>query len=96
MEKPNIFVIESFTIKPPKTVTKLSNLKIITQKPSKIKSYTESKAADCGLQLDIIKKHILPKKCSQRYKTKILYSKMYDEQLNLARLSFKKKLCEIA
>ena len=42
-------------------------------------AYTESKASDRTLQLDIIKRHILPEKCSQRYKTKLVNSKKYDE-----------------
>ena len=31
----------------------------------------ESKAVDSMLQLDLIKRHILPKKCSQSYDIKI-------------------------
>ena len=54
-EKPNIFDIESVTIEHWKTVTKLPKPKIITQLPNKIKTYIESKVADCTLQSDIIK-----------------------------------------
>ena len=54
----------------PKTVTKLSKPikqpKIISQQLNKRKSHTESKTADHMLHLDLIKRHILPKKCSQR------------------------------
>ena len=48
-EKPDIFDIESITIEHPKIVIKLSKSKIITQKLNKIKTYTESKAADLTL-----------------------------------------------
>ena len=51
---------ESVTIEHRKTATKLSKPKIINQQPNKIKTYIESKAADCTLQSDIIKKRILP------------------------------------
>ena len=51
--------MESVSIEHPKTVTKLSKPikqpKIITQQPNKIKVYTEWKAADCALQLNLIK-----------------------------------------
>ena len=57
--------------------------------------YTKSKAADHTLQLDLIKRNILPKKCSQCDETKILTSKKYDEQLNLTRSSIQNKLFEI-
>ena len=60
--------MESATIEHPKSVTKLSNSNIITQQINKI--YAELKAADCRLQLDVIKRHIPPKNCSQRYEIK--------------------------
>ena len=44
------------------------------------------------LQLDIIKRYIFLKKCSQRCEIKILNSKMYDKQLNLTRSSIKNKI----
>ena len=37
------------------------------------------------LQLDLIKRYILPKKCLQLYEIKIVNSKNYDEQLNHTR-----------
>ena len=40
--------------------------------------YTESKAVDCMLQLDVIKRYTLPKNCSHRYEIKIVNSKKYD------------------
>ena len=46
------------------------------------------------LQLDLIKRYILPKKCSQLYEIKIVNSKKYDEQLNHTR-SIKNKWTEI-
>lgn len=46
------------------------------------------------LQLDLIKKHILPKTCSQHYEIKIVNSKKCDEQLNLAKSFIKNKLFE--
>ena len=36
----------------------------MTQQPKTPKSYKKSKAVDCTLQLDIIKKIVLPKRCS--------------------------------
>ena len=67
----------------PRTNTKLSKFKItpesITQQQNKRKFYTDSKADDRALQWGIIKRHILPKKCSQRYEIKILSSKRYDK-----------------
>ena len=45
-ENLDIFDIEYITIEHPKIVIKISKPKIITQKPNKIKTYTESKAAD--------------------------------------------------
>ena len=87
VEKPNIFDIESVIIEYPKNVTKLSKpikqQKIITQQPNKTKVYTES--ADRTLQLDLIKRHILPKKCSQNYEIKFVNSTKYHEKHNLAR-----------
>ena len=73
-----------------KTITKLS--KATTNQPNNLKIYTESKAANQTLQLDIIKRHILPKKCSQDYEIKILNSEKHDEQLNLTRSSIKKRI----
>ena len=94
VQKPNIFGIELVIIEHPKTTIKLSKSKkgskIITQQPRKIKFYTDSKAADCTLQLDILR--YLRKKYSKLYEIKILSSKMYDEQLNLARSSIRNKL----
>ena len=93
VKDPNKFDIESVTIGHPKTVTKLSKPikqpKIITQQPNKIKLYTESK-------LDLIKRHFLSKKCSQRYEIETVNFKNYDEQLNLTRSSIKNKLFEIS
>ena len=57
VEKLNIFDIKSVTIEHPKPVTKL--LKPMKQ-TNKRKVYTESKAADCTLQSDFIKRHNLP------------------------------------
>ena len=87
-EKPNIFDIESVTIEHWKTVTKLPKPKIITQLPNKIKTYIESKVADCTLQSDIIKTVFL---YNAYYIMKLSNSKKYDEQLNLTRSSVKKK-----
>ena len=67
------------------------NPKIITQHPQK--NYLESKAADRILKLDIIKKHILPKKCSECSEIKILNSEKYDEQINLAILYVRVMSC---
>ena len=65
IEKPNIFDIESVTIKHWKLFTRLykpiKQPKIISQKPNKINVYTESKAVDHTLKLELIKRHILPK-----------------------------------
>ena len=47
------------------------------------------------LQLDVIKRHILPKKYSQRYEMKIFNSKKCEEQLNLTRSSIKNIFFEI-
>ena len=53
IEKPNIFDVESVTIKHSKTVTKLSKpikeLKIISQQTNKIKFYAESKTASFNI-----------------------------------------------
>ena len=70
VEKSNILDIESVTIEHPKTVTKLSKPKIITQQPNKIKIFTKSEATDLTLQLDIIKRHILPKNVQNVMKLK--------------------------
>ena len=43
----------------PKTAPKISKAKIITQKLNKTKFYTESKATDCTLLVDIIKRYSL-------------------------------------
>ena len=60
-----MFDIESVTIECQKNVTKLSKpiiqSKIITQQTNKIKVYTKPKAPDRTLQLDLTKRHILPK-----------------------------------
>ena len=67
LEKANIFDIESVTIEYPVTVTEISKPikqpEFITQQSSKGKVCTETKAVDWLLQLDLIKKYILPKKC---------------------------------
>ena len=42
----------------------------------------------------IVKRHVFPKKSSQHHEIKILNSKRYDEQLNLAISSIKNKLFE--
>ena len=95
VEKPNIHNIESVTIEHQKTVTKsiksIKQPKVIIQEPNKIKFYAESKPADHMLRLDLIKRYILPKKCSQQFEIKIVNSKKYDEQLNLARSPVKNK-----
>ena len=57
--------------------------------------YTKPKVTDHILQLDLIKRNIFLKKCSQCDETKILTSKNYDEQLNLTRSSIQNKLFEI-
>ena len=95
MEKQSIFDLESVTLEYPETVTKLSKLNIITQKPNKIRIYTESKASDHALQLDIVKTYFLPKNSSQSYEIKISSSEKYDEQLNLARSSIKNKFFDL-
>ena len=46
------------------------------------------------LQLDLIKRHVLPKKCHKHYKTKVVNSKKIDEQLNILQYSIKNKLLE--
>ena len=46
------------------------------------------------LQLHLIKKYILPKKCLQHYEIKTENSKKYDEQINLTRSFIKNKLFE--
>ena len=61
------------------------------KQPNKIKVYTDSKADDCTIHSGVIKRHILPKKCSQRYEIKIINSKKDDEQCKLTRSSIKKK-----
>ena len=40
-------------------------------------------------------KHIIPKKVLQRYEIRVLNSKKYDEQINLATTSIKNKLFEM-
>ena len=57
------------------------------KQPNKIKVYTDSKADDCTIHFDVIKRHMLPKKCSQ---IKIINSKKDDEQYKLTRSSIKK------
>ena len=66
VENPNISDKESVTTENLKTVAKSSKSKNVTKQPNKIKLYAELKAANCTLILDIIKRHILPKKCPQR------------------------------
>ena len=100
VENPNIFYGVSVTIEHPQTTIKLSkprkHSKIITGKRKyKIKDYRQTKS-DCKQQLELIRRHNnLPKNCSQLYGIKILYSKQYDEQLNLTRSHIKNKLFEI-
>lgn len=67
----------------------------MTQQPNIIKVYTKSIAADRTVQLDLIKRYIFPRNCSQRYKIKTVNSKKYDKQLNLRRYSITNKLFEI-
>ena len=69
------FDMESVTIDHPKIAFKLSKPTTIAQKLNKIKIYIKSITTDRTLQLDIFKRHIIPKKCSQFYKIKILNSK---------------------
>ena len=100
VEDPNIFYIESVTIEHPETNTKLSrsieNPNIITQQQQKkTKVSTEVKSADHILQLYIIKKHILHKKCLQHFEMKTLNSKKHNEQLKLMKYSIKNKFIEI-
>ena len=40
-------------------------------------------------------KHIIPKKGWQRYEIRVLNSKKYDEEINLATTSIKNKLLEM-
>ena len=99
VKKKKKFGIKSITIEHPKTVTKLLKLRIqqiLITHPNKIKVYADSKEADRTLQLDLIKKHNLPKKCFQQYEIKITVSKKHDEQLNLTRSSNKNKLFAIS
>ena len=42
------------------------------------KLYTNSKATDCALQLEVTKSHIFLKKYWYRYEIKIVYSEKYD------------------
>ena len=53
------------------------------------------KHADCTLKLGLIKRNILPKRCSQHHQIKIVNSEEYDEQLNHTRYSIKNVLFEI-
>ena len=46
---------------------------------TRIKVCTESKSADRTLQLDLIKRRIVPKKYSQHYDIKIVNSKKFVE-----------------
>ena len=62
----------------------------MTQQPKTPKSYTESKAIDCTLQLDIIKKLFFLKNVHNVMKFKILNFKNYDEQFNIPSFSIKK------
>lgn len=88
--------MESVTIDHPKIAFKLSKPTTIAQKLNKIKIYIKSITTDRTLQLDIFKRHIIPKKCSQFYKMKILNSKQYNEQPNFTRSSIENKLFEVA
>ena len=47
------------------------------------------------LKLDLIKRNILPKICSQQYEAKITNHKKYDELLNPSRPSIKIQLSKI-
>ena len=71
-----------------KTVTILSN-PLKQKKPNKKKTYTESKAVDFTLQLDLIKRHILPKNVHNIMKLKLRYFKSIINSLNLQGLLLK-------
>lgn len=58
-------------------------IKVITQQPSKRKTYTESKVADRSLELEIIKINILPKNNHKVIKLKSLNLKSMISKLTL-------------
>lgn len=58
-------------------------IKVITQQPSKKKTYTESKVADRSLELEIIKINILPKNNHKVIKLKSLNLKSMISKLTL-------------
>lgn len=58
-------------------------IKVITQQPSKKKTYTDSKVADHSLELEIIKINILPKNNHKVIKLKSLNLKSMISKLTL-------------
>lgn len=58
-------------------------IKVITQQPSKKKTYTNSKVADRSLELEIIKINILPKNNHKVIKLKSLNLKSMISKLTL-------------
>ena len=64
------------------------------QQPKKIELYTESKTADRTLKLVLIKGHILPTKCLQRYEIKTENSKSMMSRLTLQDLVVKMNYLE--
>lgn len=58
-------------------------IKVITQQPSKKKTYTDSKVADRSLELEIIKINILPKNNHKVIKLKSLNLKSMISKLTL-------------
>ena len=58
-------------------------IKVITQQPSKKKTYTDSKVADRSLELEIIKINILPKNNHKVIKLKSLNLKSMISKLAL-------------
>lgn len=65
-------------------------IKVITQQPSKRKTYTESKVADRSLELEIIKINILPKNNHKVIKLKSLNLKSMISKLTLQHPILKK------
>lgn len=58
-------------------------IKVITQQPSKKKTYTDSKVADRSIELEIIKINILPKNNHKVIKLKSLNLKSMISKLTL-------------
>ena len=68
-------------------------IKVITQQPSKKKTYTDSKVADRSLELEIIKINILPKNNHKVIKLKSLNLKSMISKLTLQD-PILKKVCD--